>query len=279
MSACLIALTHLLTPIRASGEDAATLLNNLLSNDVRQVSEDAGQWSSLNSPKGRMLANFPLWRQGDAFVFAAAADLAEALRKKLCMYILRSKVQFAVADDLALFAACGEEAAISAALRTAGLPPLPQSPVHCTRDAHGRVCLRLTASCVLISLPAAQAASCEAALNTAGLPAGTENDWQLALIRDRLPLICAATQEAFVAQMLGFELIGVSFTKGCYPGQEVIARAQHLGKVKRHLVSRTLEAPADIGSPLADGAQLVSLAAAPEGGFVALAVSTPLPAH
>ena len=275
MSACLIALTDLLTPMRASGEDAATLLNNLLSNDLRQVRDEAGQWSSLNNPKGRMLANFPLWRQGEGFVLAPSADLADALLKKLCLYKLRSKVQFAVADDLALFAACGEEAAISAALRAAALPPLPDAPVGCARDAGGRVCVRLAASLALLSLPARDAAACEAALHAAGLRQGTENDWQLALIDARLPLICAATQEAFVPQMLGFETIGVSFTKGCYPGQEVIARAQHLGKVKRQLVSRTLDAPAAIGSTLDDGARLVSLAAAPAGGFVALAVSAP----
>ena len=275
MPACLIALTRLLTPIRASGEDAATLLNNLLSNDVRQVRDEAGQWSSLNSPKGRMLANFPLWRQGDGFVLAPAADLADTLHKKLCMYKLRSKVQFAVADDLALFAASGEEAAISAALHAAGLPPLPDAPMGCARDGDGRVCLRLAASLALLCLPAHDAAACEAALHAAGLPAGTENDWQLALIGARLPLIRAATQEAFVAQMLGFEAIGVSFTKGCYPGQEVIARAQHLGKVKRQLVSLALDAPAAIGSTLPDGAQLVAIAAAPTGGFAALAVSAP----
>lgn len=267
MTVTLIPLAGLLAPLTIEGADATVYLNNLLSNDARQVSPTAAQWSSLNSPKGRMIANFPLWQQQDGrYCIAPAADLAEALLKKLRMYVLRSKVTLQPAAGLRLFALASAPAALAAAL-----PTLPAETMHSAADPQGRTLLRLAEDLALLALPDGVPLP-----DFPTAPAeGTADDWHRALIRHQLPLITAATQEAFVAQMLGFEKIGVSFQKGCYPGQEIIARAQYLGKVKRHPVVLHLDTPAAVGSTLPDGAQVVTLAPAPEGGYTALAVAAP----
>jgi folate-binding protein YgfZ len=273
-----IPLTHL-GLIRSSGEESAPFLHNLFSNDVNKLAPEAVQWNSFNSPKGRMLASLLLWREVAGHMLAVSADIHPALLKKLSMYVLRSKVKLTDGDaDTVLVGVSGKDA--SAVLGRAGLP-LPAGPMRQAAAGEAR-CLQLDANSFVLALPAAEAPARFAALVAAGaLKAGTDA-WQLAMIRAGVPLVTAATQEEFVAQMLNYEVIGgVSFNKGCYPGQEIVARTQYLGKLKKRMyrVHVAAEAAPEPGADLytpdfgeQSAGKLVNVVPAPEGGFEALAV-------
>lgn len=265
--------------IRASGEEAAVFLHNLLSNDIKNLAEDTAQYNSLCTGKGRMLANFIVWRDGDDFLLVLAADLHAAMLRKLSMYVLRSKVKLTDAsEEIALLGLAGADAATL--LTRAGIPvsPTVMGVTHCPAGTN----LRLAAGRFLVALPAGLAATAWEILSaTPARPAGTPA-WTWLEVRDGVPLITAATQEEFVPQMVNFELIGgISFRKGCYPGQEVVARTHYLGKVKRrmflvHLGDGKLPAPGDAlhcpDMPEQPCGKVVNAAPAPGGGCDALAV-------
>lgn len=265
--------------IRATGEDSAPFLHNLFSNDVKKLAADEAQWNSFNSPKGRMLASMLLWTEDGGHALALSSDILAPMFKKLSMYVLRSKVKLSDASgDLALIGVAGPKA--EAITRALGLADISSDMRQC---ATGEMrCIRLNPTTHVVVVPTDQAAAAfERMLAAGGTRAGTDA-WQLAMIRAGLPLITAATQEEFVAQMLNYELIGgVNFKKGCYPGQEIVARTQYLGKLKKRMYRVRIvseQAPA-VGSDLytpAFGEQsagkLVNVATSPEGGFEALAV-------
>jgi folate-binding protein YgfZ len=219
--------------IRATGVDAAIFLHRLFSNDVTGLAKDAVQWTSFNTAQGRMLANFLLWHDDGGLCLAASADLVPTLLKKLSFYILRAKVKLALPEqERVLIGLAGPRAGEHLA-RTA--PPMPETDMRQAVSADRRT-IRLHDGLFILDLPAAEAPAAFDSLRQSGVRPGGTASWQLTTIRTGLPLITAATQEAFVAQMLNFEIIGgVSFTKGCYPGQEIIARTQHLGKPKRRM--------------------------------------------
>lgn len=269
-----------LAALRASGADAGSFLQNLLSNEVQQLAADAAVWNSFNTAKGRMIASLLLWPESaEDFVLVAAADLAAVLHKRLSMYILRSKVKLATLDDETVFLGLSGNDGRQI-LQRSGVK-LPDTAM--TQVEHDGVrCVSIHDKLFLLAASSAAAAPLFARLQQAGAVKAGNDCWQLAMIRAGLPLVSAATQEEFVAQMLNFELIGgVSFKKGCYPGQEIVARSHYLGKVKRRMYRLALpagSAPArgdEIFAP-DTGAQstgkLVNVAAAAEGAFEALAV-------
>jgi folate-binding protein YgfZ len=275
--------------IRATGDEAGAFLHRLLSNDVVGLTEDAVQWTSFNNAQGRMLANFLLWRDGDGLCLATSADLAPALLKKLSVYILRAKVKLSFPEQKRTLIGLAGPTAGEHLLRAA--LPVPEADMQ-QRVSDGRRTIRINERLFILDVPVPDAPAAFDALRQSGITAGGAASWQLAAIRAGLPLVTAATQEAFVAQMLNFEIIkGVSFTKGCYPGQEIIARMQHLGKPKRRMfrIGRIDAAsPADIpagtalyGPESADGQAagiIVNFAPLPEGGE-ALAVIRTESAH
>lgn len=265
--------------IRSIGDDSVDFLHNLLSNDVKKLGADGAQWSSFNTPKGRMLASLLLWNDASGQMIAAAADVQPMLLKKLSMYVLRSKVKLGDAGaDTVLIGISGGDA--SAVFERAGIAA-PVVPM--TQAAAGEVrCIRLNERNLVLALPAASAPEIFDKLIASGARKAGTAAWQLAMIRAGLPLITAATQEEFVAQMLNFDVIGgVSFNKGCYPGQEIVARTQYLGKLKKRMYRvrvSTDTAPAagadlftpDFGEQSAG--KLVNVVPTLDGGFEALAV-------
>lgn len=236
--------------IRASGDEAAGFLHNLLSNDVQHLGPDRAERASFCSPKGRMLADFLIWRDGNDYLLQISADIQPALLKKLSMYILRAKARLSDADgDIVLIGLAGSGAA--EALKALGATP-PVAAMDVTRFSGGAV-IRLDANRCQIAVTADAADRVWRALTASARTVGTPA-WRWLEIAAGIPHIRLATQDEFVPQMANQELIGgVSFTKGCYPGQEVVARTKYLGKVKR----RTYRARFDGNCP-SPGADLYS---------------------
>lgn len=263
--------------IGSRGEDTAEFLHNLMSNDVKHLAADGAAWNSLNTPKGRMLASLLMHRDLDGYGMVLSADIAPAILKRMSMYVLRSKVKLTL-DEVALIGLCGTQTAevLSAAGITVPAEAMRQS------ISDGVRCIRIQGDNYVLITDAQHAPALWLRLRDAGARPGGTEQWQLAMIRAGLPLITAATQEEFVAQMLNFELIGgVSFNKGCYPGQEIVARTQYLGKLKKRMYrvhipqGSTPSAGDDLYTPgFGDqsAGKLVNIARAPEGGFEALAV-------
>jgi folate-binding protein YgfZ len=263
--------------IRASGEEAAPFLHSLLSNDMQHLSRGRATRAGLCSPKGRMLADFLVWREERDFLLQLSADIHAALLKKLRMYVLRSKVSLAdAANELALLGLAGPGA--EAALKALGLE-VPEDAMALSRFSAG-CAIRLDGRRFQLALRTDALAQAWEKLRAHARPAGTPV-WRWLDIAAGIPRITAATQEEFVPQMANFELIGgVSFAKGCYPGQEVVARTKYLGKVKRrtyraHLADGLCPAAGtDLYSPeLADQScgKVIDAVPSPGGGCELLA--------
>jgi len=268
-------LTHL-GVIACAGDEAKPFLHNQLTSDINHLGVEQAQHSAWCTAKGRMLASFVAWRSGDDYRLALAAELLPAIIKRLQMFVLRSKVTLAdISDQIALLGIAGPKAAES--LAAAGLSA-PGEAMSVSNNEDIRV-IRLDTSRYLIALPVERCAALWPVLAAQARPVGLPV-WRWLDIVAALPLITAATREEFVPQMADFEKIGgVSFHKGCYPGQEIVARTQYLGKVKRHLFRASSETPVKAGDDLYSPenpdqsiGKIVTAAVAPEGGWAALAV-------
>lgn len=262
--------------IEVGGPDAATFLHQQLTSDVKHLADASAQYSAWCSAKGRMLASLLVVRCGPVYQLQLSQDLLAAIDKRLRMFVLRSKVS--IADQCGgrqIIGVAGPRA--EAVLGAAGLPTPPEA-LGCSAFADGLV-IRLDQQRFELVVAAEAAPAIWQGLQPEARPVGT-GVWQWLDIAAGVPLITDRTREEFVPQMANFERLGgVSFQKGCYPGQEVIARTQYLGKVKRHLYR------AHSGSPMAAGAAIysptnpehpcgmvVNAAASPAGGFDALAI-------
>ena len=275
-SATIVAPLVHLALIDCSGQDAKSFLHNQLTSDVNHLAPDAAQHSAWCTAKGRMQASFLHYRTGDAYRLLLSADLLAATQKRLQMFVLRSKVRI---SDLTganeIIGLSGPKA--EAALTHAGLP-VPGEALVCAAFSDGTV-MRLDSNRFVLVIAAAAAPALWHALSTTAKPVGTPV-WQWLDIQAGIPLITEATKEAFIPQMANFDKIGgVSFHKGCYPGQEIVARTQYLGKVKRHLyrihADVTTAAGASIfapGSPEHPCGMVANAAPSPTGGYDALAV-------
>lgn len=263
--------------IRASGEDACAFLHNLFSNDVKKLGPNEAQFTSFNSPKGRMLASIVLWREAGDYLLTLSADIHAAMLKKLSMYILRSKVRLMDdGGDSALIGLAGPQA--GAALEAAGLG-IPGAELA-TASGLATV-VRLDDSRFIVSAPISEAPNLWAKFVAAGAQPSGSAAWQWLDIRAGQPVVTQPVQEEFVVQMVNYDLIGgVSFNKGCYPGQEIVARTHYLGKLKKRMYRIHADVPAlaagtdlyapDFGDQSAG--KVVSAAPAPDGGFDALVV-------
>ena len=264
--------------IRVSGDDAAAFLHGQFTNDVESLAAGAAQWSGWCTPKGRLLATFLLVRRADDFLMLLPAEIAEPVRKRLTMFVLRSKAK--LEDVTAATARLGVAGPAAARAIGAGLGHEPAVLQAAQRE--GATCVRLDAARFVVLAPAESAATLRAALGSGTVPSGVEA-WDAAGIRAGVPTVLAATQEAFVPQMVNYELIGgVSFKKGCYPGQEIVARMHYRGGLKRRMALAHFSGPEapQPGDELFSAAfqgqsagQVANAAPSPEGGFDALVVA------
>ncbi|NNM79225.1 MAG: folate-binding protein YgfZ [Gallionella sp.] len=265
--------------LRVSGEDAQSFLQNLLSNDFRNVDGTHAQLSSFNTAKGRMLVVFTIWREGDDYLLQLPVTLVEAMRKKLSLYVMRAKVKLndTSHEQVSLGVAGVRAEAILRDLLGGDLPQenlacLATGPVHVLKINNTRYQLNVTPQ---------HAEKLWAAINK-DAPAVGSVCWDWLNIRAGIPVIEPKTQEEFVPQMANLDALGgINFKKGCYPGQEIVARMHYLGKLKRrmYLAHLACDAVPQAGEELfsADMAgqasgMIANAAPAPNGGYDILAV-------
>ncbi|HEU4460614.1 MAG TPA: folate-binding protein [Methylibium sp.] len=260
--------------IRVRGADAASFLHGQLTNDFSLLGLDEARLAAYCSPKGRMLASFVACKHAhDEIRLVCRAELLPTTLKRLRMFVLRAKAQLDDAGaELALLGLAGASAQAALPAEAGSMRPWRRI------DVDGADLLRLPDAAGLprwlwIGAPAHAAALANA------LPALPLDAWDWLEVRSGIAPVVAATVEAFVPQMLNYELVGgVNFQKGCYPGQEVVARSQYRGTLKRRTVLLHAEAPAlRAGQEVwwsGDAAQpsgLVAFAApSPQGGHDAL---------
>lgn len=267
-----------------SGPDSEAFLQGQLSCDVRSIGSGSSSFGSYCTPKGRMFADFLIWRPASDLTHGLrmmlSRSILETVLKRLKMYVLRSKVQISDASDsTVLLGVSGEAAAGALGPDLSGLSP------HEARQIGGAgTAISLPGGRLLIAVPAESASGIWASLAVALRPVGTAC-WEWLDIRSGVPLITARTQEQFLPQMTNLELLGgVNFKKGCFTGQEVVARTQHLGKVKRRMFLAHMN-PCEGQPPPSPGDEtfsedipgqasgmVVSAQPAPNGGYDLLAV-------
>lgn len=231
--------------IAVTGDDSASFLHSQLTNDVEHLGTGEARLAGYCTPKGRLLGTFLMWRDEQSIFLQLPRELQAQLQKRLSMYVLRAKAKLTDATEapnseavLAIGGAKGE-----AALRR-HVPDLPGAPYQLTRSDAGTV-IRLAdafgAPRYLWLTSSARASDALPALRE-DLALGGNQAWHLAAVHAGVPQVTARTLEQFVPQMLNLELLGgVNFKKGCYPGQEIVARSQYLGKLKRRTALATID--------------------------------------
>ncbi len=256
--------------ILVSGADAVPFLQSQLTNDVARLAPNQVQLSGYCTPKGRLLATFHQWRTEDGVFLRMPRDVIGSVVKRLSMFVLRAKAKIIDVSN------ASDTYAVLGAGSCELLRPIVASPtapgLSATRD-NLRVDRMLPTpdGCprFLLTLPhGSQLPMSE------GLATASSNAWWLSEIAAAVPTVFLATQEKFVPQMINLEVLGgVDFKKGCYPGQEIVARSQYLGKLKRRMniaqVDATdIDAAADVFH--SESAQpigtVIMAAASPKGG-------------
>lgn len=266
--------------IRFSGEDAKTFLQSQLSCDIQEINPNQAQYGSYCTPKGRILTTFLLWQQQDDLLMQLPAGLSAAIQKRLTMYVLRAKVRLTDAsNDLIRIGVAGPDAAMLVKDVT-GLTCHCDHPLQVTQDgALSALCL--APQRIELITPVENAPELWQRLDQQAKPVGADC-WNWLDIESGIPVILPETQEMFLPQMINLDAIGgVSFKKGCYPGQEIVARTQYLGKLKRRMFlahigsTQTIQAgDALYSSDMEDqsSGNIVNAIPSPQGGFDVLAV-------
>ncbi len=245
--------------IRAQGADATSFLHGQLTQDVTHLDGRHARLAGYCSPKGRLLATFVMWRHADdEILLACSADLLPATLKRLSMFVLRAKCKLGDASaEWPLYGLAGASADVLVGTVVSAEP--------WSRGEHG--------AAQVIRLPDASGISRFLWAGPQGPPlAGLELDvWRWLEVRSGVARVVAANAEQFVPQMLNLELLdGVDFQKGCYPGQEVVARSQYRGTLKRRTYLM------DSAGALTDGMEVFDSADPGQpAGRVVLAASLP----
>ncbi|MBT8060024.1 MAG: hypothetical protein KJO33_10535 [Gammaproteobacteria bacterium] len=238
---------------RVSGPDAGPFLQAQLSADIAALENGDSTLAAYCNPKGQVLGVLLICRDDDAFLVAAQKELLPGILQRLGMYVLRSNVEFGTAGKLAVF----------------GLPSAETQSPGCRTYSPGPTGLHYALS--------------ESTPPSAVDPAA----WRARELALGLSWLGPETAGRFIPQMLGLDRLGaVSFSKGCYPGQEIVARARYLGKVKRKplLLNVDEEVVAEWGGKARvrrdgewSGASLVDLAGDPAGGSTLFLVAPEAP--
>ena len=278
MSGSSYCLLSQLALLRFSGEDAQTFLHNQLSCDLTALAPGGSTYGAYCTPKGRVLASFLLWRSDQGYFMQLPSSLREPIQKQLSKFILRSKVKAADASgDWTLIGVAGKDAA-GLVQQVIGNAPQAERGVAHTSDA---TVIRLPGDRFELAVAKDKAPRVLEALS-ANAEKATQDYWEWLDIKAGIPTILPATQEAFVPQMVNLDLIGgVSFEKGCYPGQEIVARMHYRGTLKQRMYlanipgsDRPQQGEKLYSQAFGDQAcgTIVNAAPSPDGGFDTLSV-------
>src|SRR5690625_277704 len=262
--------------IEATGADVKAFLQGQVSNDISTLAESGSQLAAYCNPKGRMLALFRIMRREDHYFLLLPAELLESTLKRLRMFVMRSKVTFTdVSDRWAVLGCSGSKSLAALAEQGFTLTEADAGSWQADAGAWRLPDEQPRALLVATTERMQQIWSAFSELQAVG-----EMAWRLLDIRAGLPEIRSGAVESIIPQMANLDLInGISFTKGCYPGQEIIARMHYLGNLKRRmyrLVISTTDTPAP-GSDVhtAEGAragEIVMAAPSLDGTSEALAI-------
>lgn len=245
--------------VRVSGADAEKFLHGQFTNSMTALAGKC-RLAAYCSPKGRMLADFLAWRDDEAFYLLMPSDIVEGFVKRLRMYVLRAKVVIETvtpAPKLTVFLGHAGEAALEAIGEK-----MPQTGE--ARPTASGTLLGLAPMTVIDGLTDGGARALLAAFEGEAAAEQTFDAWTASQIAAGIAEVTAATKEAYVPQHVNYERAGgVIFTKGCYPGQEVISRVEHIGKTNRRAAIGVLplgeggasEAAVLAGKPVFAGAQ------------------------
>ena len=236
-----------LSLIRVSGDDAQSFLQGQFSNDINMLDKNHCQLHAYCNPKGRTLAIIRLVRKDQGFWMIVPKDISESLIARLKMFVLRAKVDIQLDDEYTLLGTAGEA----------------------RHDEFGGVSYRVDS---VVARHLIIAPSKNIAAHAHGSPLHHCDLWRWLDIRSGIPQVYAQTAGAFIPQTINLELVdGVSFSKGCFPGQEIVARIKYLGKPKQRLVIAKVESSHDI----APGDEIYSAAqSGQKSGLVVDAVKT-----
>jgi len=263
-----------LSVLELEGPDAVAFLQSQSTADIAAMSPTTWQLGGYCSAKGRLLAIFQAWRWQSGLRLLLPSDLAQATLHRLSSYVLRSKVRLSDASaSWVTLGLCGPGSA--QALSRAGVT-VPEQPWQCHETEADERIARLPCglSCperLLLLVPAARR---DTWLRRLPLVAQVDPGvWWWTQVDAAIPAVFASTRELFVPQTLNLEVLdGVSFRKGCYPGQEIVARSQYLGKLRRRMGlahASHLGPAADVfhGGQSEPIGRIVMAAQAPEGGW------------
>ena len=220
--------------ILLTGEDAESFLQNQLSNDIAETDENHFQLSSYSTPKGRMLGIFRVVKIDNGYLLITPKSIVTALLQRLHLFVVQAKVNLADASEH--FARMGIQTDHAGVIDNKIMPRNQGEVVQ----SDSLIALHLgvlagQSRYLLLCLSVDEAKliwqDVEKKLSVSGFDA-----WRLSEIKAGIPVIYPETAEEFVAQMSNLnQLNGINFKKGCYPGQEIVARMQYLGKLKRRM--------------------------------------------
>ena len=214
-----------LAVLAVSGKDAAKLLQGQITCNVNDVTEIKSSLGALCNPKGRAITIFLLVKTGDVFLMVLPEELLEVVKKRLQMYVLRS--------DVTLTDSSGQHSLI-------GLyhPEMQAEPLFATtQEEIITVNLSVTQSrCLVIAEADKAIALWSDRVSSLRFQPENSDQWRYLDIISGIPWLTTETSEEFIPQMLNLDLLGgISFNKGCYTGQEIVARTHYLGKAKKAL--------------------------------------------
>ncbi len=216
--------------LTVTGKDAATLLQGQITCNINDITEIKSSLGALCNPKGRVITTFLLVKKGDAYLLVLPKELLESVKKRLQMYVFRSDVTLTdSSDELCLVGLSYSDAQMNE-------PSSPERLFATTQQENIIVNLSSDQNRCLIIAEADNAQKLWSEQVKQGFQPENSDQWRYLDIISGIPWLTMETSEEFIPQMLNLDKLGgISFTKGCYTGQEIVARTHYLGTAKREM--------------------------------------------